>query len=96
MDYTITNNNLHLVDSCEVSKHNFRRNLDEIEAEAPRFDVWNRSRFSMETEWAVHNALYDCHIARERTASCDLNYPQPWYIRIAYTVVGCIVWPFIR
>ena len=47
-------------------------------------------------EWATHNALYACHIARDRTKDCDLNYPQNVFVSVAYTVFGIIVWPFIK
>ena len=96
MEYTIDNNNLHLVDSYKVSKHNFKSELENIKLKSPGYDVWNRGIPQMELEWASHNALYDLHILRDRTADCDLQYPQSFIERAAYAVFGCVVWIFIK
>ena len=95
MRYTITDNNLHLVDSYKVSKDKYDRELGRIKAFHPNSSVWNRSFRSMELEWATHNALYYLHLFRSRTKDTDLNYPQKWYAKVAYFIVGNIVWLFI-
>lgn len=56
----------------------------------------HRSNFSLINEWCVHSLLYRLGIARERTKDCDLNWPQKWYIRTAYTVAGLIARIFTR
>lgn len=96
MRYTITQSNLHLVDSYKVVKRKFDRELAQIKGLHPNSDVWKRSFRSIRMEWATHNALYALHLFRSRTKDCDLNYPQKWYARVAYAVAGTLVWPFIK
>lgn len=96
VNYTITLSNLHLIDSWKSSKWDFKEDLEIIRVFNPDSDVWNRSITGMCLEWATHNALYACHIARDRTKDCDLNYPQNVFVSVAYTVFGIIVWPFIK
>lgn len=96
MKYTITQSNLHLVDSHKVSKRYFDRELARIKGLHPSSDVWLRGERSLEREWATHNALYVLHLFRSRTKDCDLNHPQKWYARVAYAVAGTLVWPFIK
>lgn len=96
MKYTITQSNLHLVDSHKVSKRYFDRELARIKGLHPTSNVWLRSFRSMRKEWATHNALYAAGLFRQRTKDCDLNYPLKWYMQVAYAVVGTIVYPFIK
>ena len=35
-------------------------------------------------------------LLRKRTGDTDLNWPQKWYIRLGYAVLGTIVWPFVK
>ncbi|MBQ3722547.1 MAG: hypothetical protein II851_02445 [Bacteroidales bacterium] len=93
---TITQNNLHVSGSHLLYKVSFRDVFDAAREQAPGSEVWKRSYRSLGLEWATHNALYALGIARSRTADVDLNYPQKWYVRVAYAVVGTIVWPFIK
>ena len=94
--YTITQNNLHLVDSYQVSKRRFGAILRSIKGIHPQSDVWKKGMFEMKMEWAVHNLCYCLHIKRSETKDCDLNYPQRWWIRIAYIITGLMSWIFIR
>ena len=94
--YTVTQYNVHIPDSFEVSKHSFADVLGRIRQSHPDCEVWRRSRWSLKAEWAVHNALYGLGIARERTKDVDLNHPLPWYVEGAYIVFGTIVWVFIK
>lgn len=55
-----------------------------------------RSECSLLREWAAHKLLYQCHILRSHTESVDLNYPQAWYIRLGYLIVGGIALIFYR
>ena len=48
---------------------------------------------SLKREWAAHNAL---GISRSRTSHMDLNWPQPWFVRLGYAILGTIAWPFIK
>ena len=96
MRYTITKDNLHLVDSHKVIKRVFDRELSRIKGLHPNSDVWLRSFRSMRKEWATHNALYALGLFRKRTKDCDLNYPQRWYAKVAYSILGTLVYPFIK
>lgn len=96
IQYTISDNNLHLIDSYMESKKFFSTELKSIRELEPNYGVWNRGIPQMCLEWAVHNACYALGIKKEQTKDCDLNYPQPFWERAAYAICGCIVWPFIK
>lgn len=95
MDWIVTENNICIKESYKASKKSFGSILASIRATNPNCNVFKRSMFSLKTEWATHNALWYLHILRARTADTDLNYPQKWWEKIGYSVVGVIVWPFI-
>lgn len=93
IDYTIADDNLHLVDSHKVSKFVFGKTLRKIRKDNPNSDVWKRCICSLCLEWTVHNFLYMVGYQRERTGSADLDYPcdrPEWQ----YIVAGLIMWPF--
>ena len=94
--YTVTPTNIHLESSFEVPKTDFERELLSMREQHPDSQVWNRSIDSLKREWAAHNAFHAMGIARKQTAHADLNWPQPWLIRIAYDLIGRAVWPFIK
>ena len=31
-----------------------------------------------------------------RTGHMDLNWPQPWFVRLGYSIFGRVAWPFIK
>ena len=95
-DYTVTPTNIHLESSFQVPKADFERELLSMREQHPDSQVWNRSIDSLKREWAAHNAFHAMGIARKQTAHADLNWPQPWLIRIAYDLIGRAVWPFIK
>lgn len=94
-NYTITKNNLHIENSCEVSKRYFRRTLLGIENLRPDSDVWKRSKCGMSLEWSAHNGLYMIGYKRDHTKDVDLDYPQTFWEKFKFTVVGIAFWPFI-
>ena len=94
--YSVSENNIHLDSSYQVRKEDFESELKAIRERHPDSQVWNRSIESLKREWATHNAFHAMGIFRSRTAHMDLNWPQPWYIRLGYAVIGKIVWPFIK
>ena len=97
VEYTITDNNIHIVDSYKVPKARFAPELEHIRLYHPRNAVLvNRSITSLSREWATHNALYCLGIFRSHTEAVDLEYPPKWYMSAMYWVVGAIVWPFIK
>ena len=95
-NYTVTQFNVHIPDSFEVSKNGFDGILDMLTMQYPDCEVWNRSRRSLKAEWATHNALYALRIKRKRTKDVDLNANQPWYVSAAYYTLGALAWPFVK
>ena len=96
MDYEVSANNIQLKSSFEVSKDDFERELAVIREQHPDSLVWNRSIDSLKREWAAHNAFHALGLVRKQTADTDLNWPQPWFIRLGYDLLGRIAWPFIK
>ena len=93
---TVSANNIHLESSFKVRKEDFERELEAIREQHPDSLVWNRSIDSLKREWATHNAFHAIGIFRDRTGHMDLNWPQPWFVRLGYALIGSIVWPFIK
>lgn len=95
--YSVTENNIHIENSCDILKNNFQGVLSLIKREYPGNKVLeNRSVKSMEREWCVHNWCYAHGIAKERTRSVDLNWPQRWWVKAIYAVAGTLLWPFTK
>lgn len=93
----IYDNNIQIVDSYKISKHQFDKILDDIVSKYPNHIViQNRNIKSIKNEWAVHNLLYALHIKRARTESVDINWPVNKYILLLYNVLGPISLLFIR
>ena len=95
-EYSVSENNIHVESSFRVRKDDFEGELKALREQHPESQVWNRSVESLKREWATHNAFHAMGIFRSRTAHMDLNWPQPWYIRLGYAVIGKVVWPFIK
>ena len=95
-NHIVTPNNIHLESSFTISKDDFESELKALREQYPDSLVWNRSVRSLKHEWAAHNAMHAMGIARRQTAHADLNWPQPWLIRLGYAIVGTIAWPFIK
>ena len=96
MDYEVSSNNIKLKSSYVVSKDDFEGELAAIRELHPDCLVWNRSIGSLKREWAAHNAFHALGLVRKQTADTDLNWPQPWFIRLGYDLLGRIAWPFIK
>lgn len=96
MQYNISSKDLQLKSSFKVRKAAFERELAKIREKHPDSQVWKRSLRSLKREWAAHNALHALGILRNRTSDTDLNWPQPWYIRLGYAILGTLAWPFIE
>ena len=98
LNITISKSNIHIEDSYTVTNPVDMKNVlnhtieflndNHITMDTP-FN--HRSICSMLSEWKTHNNLYVLNIAPERTKSCDLNYPQKWYMSIIYFFGGLIV-----
>ena len=50
--------------------------------------IHKRGIWSMTHEWRAHNLLYSLGIKRDRTKDVDLDVNQPWYIKVAYSVLS--------
>lgn len=92
MEYTVSTNNIHIIDSYKTSKHDFNTELKKIQdADGDKTIVFeHRSYKSLRREWACHNLAYNCHILRSHAKDVDLNYPQKWYVALFYNIVGRI------
>lgn len=97
LPYIITDNNIHITDSYTYSKESFSYVFEYLRNTYPTNSVLiNRSDKSLSKEWATHNLLYDLHIFRSHTSDVDLNYPQKWYEKIGYAIVGTFALWVIR
>lgn len=96
LNYSVSENNIHLEASFTVPKGDFERELSAIRDQHPDSKVWNRTIKSLKNEWAVHNAFYALGVFKSRTSHTDLNWPQGWIFRIGYAVLGKLFWPFIK
>lgn len=94
--YTITKDDLHIIDSYKVEKKAYHRTYAQIKALHPDSDVWKRSYKSLDREWATHTLFYDLHLFRSHTKDVDLNYPQKLWEVIGYGIVGRIALIFIK
>lgn len=95
--FSVTKNNIHIENSCNVLKNDFQGILSLIGRQYPGNEVLaNRSVKSMEREWCVHNWCHAHGIAKERTRSVDLNWPQRWWVKAIYAVAGTLLWPFTK
>lgn len=95
MEYTISDNNLHIENSYKVRKKEMYVALTAIYLESPNSNVWRRTDSSLRMEWVVHNFLHSIGLWKDRTGSVDLDYPcdKPEWI---YKVLGCLVWVFVK
>lgn len=94
--HSITKDCLTIYDSYKVPKAKFNGQLIGMKILHPKSNVWKRSLSSLKLEWAVHNALYALGYKRDHTKDVDLNYPQSFGIRAAYSICGVLVWAFIK
>ncbi len=94
--YNVSENNIHMDSSFLVSKNDFESELNALREQHPESQVWNRSIESLKHEWATHNAFHAMGIFPNRTSHMDLNWPQPWFVRLGYAIFGRLAWPFIK
>lgn len=48
----------------------------------------HRTIESLVREWRAHNRLYRWGIFKNRAKDVDLEWPQPWWMKAAYFVLG--------
>lgn len=93
MLYSITSNNLHIINSYDYRKGEMLCVLFKICGRHADSKVWMRSFCSLKNEWCVHNALYRLHLLRSRTADVDLNYPcrAEWLYNLLAPIARLII-----
>ena len=97
LDIYVSTYNIHIECSCTVESPKemsvilttLKVQIAQLKTVKSPFD--NRTIESMINEWVSHNNCYKLGIAPDRTASVDLNYPQPWYMPIVYWLTSRIV-----
>lgn len=91
--------NIHIEGSSKMSRGEFLAALPAYLDTAAIHGEWekvcdyrivrnNRTTRSLLREWAAHKLCYQLHIKRSSTESVDLDWPQAWYFRLGYFVVG--------
>lgn len=81
--------NIHIEGSSAMSRREFLAALEAAPHNAEYLAVrYRRSTRSLLREWAAHKLCYALHIKRSSTESVDLDWPQAWYFRLGYFVVG--------
>lgn len=91
----VTKTNIHIPDSFDYPKKTFKGVLEMEKKLHPDCDVFFRSMFSLQMEWATHNLLYILNIQRARTKDVDLDYPSD-HPEWMYNLLGLISWIFIK
>lgn len=93
MLYSISKNNLHIINSYDYRKEEMLDVLLKTFCRHVDSKVWTRTLSSLKDEWCVHNALYRLHILRSRTADVDLNYPcrAEWLYNLLAPIARLII-----
>lgn len=86
----ISEDNTCILDSYKVQGINDMLSiLHKIQEEADENSAVNkRGICGMIHEWRTHNLLYSLNIQKDRTRSVDLNLNQPWYVKVAYSLLS--------
>lgn len=85
----VSKNNIHIEDSYLITRRGeMYAVLDHLKFSYPDSNVWKRSFFHMSCEWKAHNRMYRLGLYRSHTKSVDLNYPQKWYMKAIYFILG--------
>ena len=90
INYTLSKNNIHIVDSYKIKKKadmDAIVNLIRTEATKKGFK-YKRSNSSWVTEWRAHNYMYDKRIDRARTGSVDLNENESRLKLLSYSTMA--------
>ena len=88
-DVTFTTDNVHIPNSYRYCRKEVENFVKDAKPKHPSCQpLQKRSKRSLLREWAAHKLAYLVDFKRERTASVDLNYPQRWWVKVLYFVVG--------
>lgn len=88
----VTKNNIHIPDSYKVRNVNtMRAVLLREKALHPDCEVFkHRTTESLVREWRAHNRLYRLGIFKNRTKDVDLEWPQTWWMKVGYFILGAL------
>lgn len=97
-DYRITNKSIIIYNSYLTPKKEYRPTLEEIKEDYPDKEVIiKRSITGMCFEWAVHSFLYNYfNYEKRRTKHTNLEWPRSTKSKILYTILGILVWPWLK
>jgi hypothetical protein len=91
-----TKNNISIIDSYKIKKRSDQNalisELRSLYTDDKNNVLDNRSDFSLICEWRTHNLLYALHVLRDHTGTVDLEYPQPWYMKVGYFIGSLFYW----
>ena len=92
ISFTLTKNNVHIVDSYKISKNaDMLAIAKQIRAAALKLGFnYRRSNSSWITEWRAHNYMYDHGIERARTASVDFDENESGLKLISYSLMSAL------
>ena len=91
MEHKVLENRIKIYDSYKVTNLDLMLDeLNKLKELYPDHPTWNRSMHSLKLEWAAHNLLYALGYKKDKTKDVDLDYPQKWYMKIAYGILGNI------
>ena len=96
LDIDVSTNNIHIECSYIVeNKSEMSTILTTLKVQVAQAQIQspfdNRTIESMINEWVSHNNCYKLGLWRDRTASVDINFPQPWYMPFIYWLTSRIV-----
>ena len=87
--YKISKNTLTIIDSYKVtSRDRMNQILYDIQYMHQDSNIWLRSKKNLIKEWVSHNRLYKLGLFKSHTKDVDFEYPQKWYYKILYFILG--------
>ena len=82
---------IHIEDSYTVDKRSVMRYvINDLKKTFSVPVLTNRSTCSLVFEWVGYNNLYKLGLWRDRTKDTDLEWPQKWYYKLAWFLLGLI------
>lgn len=80
---------IHIEGSSHMNREKFVCTLNDADHTQDYIIVTvHRSNSSLIREWAAHKLLYSLGMWKSHTESVDLNYPQKWYVKVGYFIIG--------
>lgn len=93
MRYKISDDNIRIYDSYQITSiPQIARAIVQLRAAENRGQkVWQRTNRSLILEWAGHNLLYRWVPKwRSHTKDVDMDYPQTFWTRTAFNILGTL------